>query len=172
MGTDSNPTFLLITLFVVPALFLAYWAWYKYVAYPIVLEKRFRRGASWLYLPMNWKGNYKRVVFWLSLMWPVSIIGLGYCIMSSHTSLYLLIMGLVLLSAATYFAHSKWSQIRYKQQLASYLFVRSQVIQNARQQVKELSDPEVDRIASFQHKSLLQKADHDGTLLSAMSALK
>src|SRR6185436_14161982 len=66
-------------------LLLLHWAWCQFVAYPISFEKNLKRGKSWVYIPLSWKGAYKFQILFFSRIIMLSLVAVGLVLLSHYT---------------------------------------------------------------------------------------
>ena len=149
-----------------------HWFWCLFFAYPIILDKCIRRGQSWLYIPLKWKGANKAVI---SLLTPViifflTLLGIGtlHFYLKSLPVIYFITSSLIL-CCALIFLHYLWLKIRFHQQEDAYFFIRKQVSHKMEKDGKRLSETEINNLASFQHQNLLREADMQGKLKEVLT---
>jgi len=151
--------------------FLAHFYWSLYIAYPLVIDTSIKKGKSWLYLPLKWKGLYKKTIQLITPILNLTIYSLG--LITLWVYLYQISpMVFVVAALALMIVHLGLSSFgrkrRFVQQEDSFFHIRGQVQQNLKTSGKTLSENEVNSLASFQHQNLLREADKIGKLKEAM----
>jgi len=152
--------------------FLAYFYWCLYIAYPLVIDTSIKKGKSWLYLPLKWKGLYKKSVQFLTPLLNLSIYSLGLItlwVYLARISMVVFITASLALMAFHLSLSSFGRKRRFTQQEDSFFFIRGQLQENMKISGKSLSESEVNNLASFQHQNLLREADKLGKLNEALS---
>src|SRR3954463_16784853 len=66
------------------ALLALHWAWCQFVAYPISFEKKLKRGKSWVYIPLKWKGAYKIQIQFSFLLLMLCLVVVGLLLVSYY----------------------------------------------------------------------------------------
>jgi len=147
--------------------FLAHFYWCLYIAYPMVIDTSIKKGKSWLYLPLKWKGLYKISVKLITPLLNLSIYGLGLItlwvyLFEFSKSVFLvaaIVLMIVHLGLSSFVPKRKFSQ-----QEDSFFLIRGQLQENMKTRGKSLSENEVNSLAAFQHQNLLREADKMGKL--------
>ena len=120
-----------------------HWTWCTYVAYPLLLNKFIKRGRSWLYLPLKWKGILKRVVMFITPFILFSEIILVLAITRLFTSgspVYIFLLYSALLIAGVFILHTQWLKWRLIQQEDSFFYIRCQISSQMNEKGKILTD--------------------------------
>jgi hypothetical protein len=152
--------------------FVLHWFWCLHLAYPLVLDKSIKKGQSWLYLPLKWKGLFKAMV---SITTPVILLFLlilGVFVLWLYTKqlpiYHFAGCSMVLISFVLFF-HSFLLKYRFRQQEDSYFFIRRQLSQKMESSGKRLTETEINNLASFQHQNMLREADMSGKLKETLA---
>src|SRR3954462_9111321 len=107
-----------------------HWVWCQFVAYPISFEKKLKRGKSWVYIPLKWKGSYKVQIRFFSRLLMVCMVVVGLLLVSYYTHkttrtwffAYGIGLGFLVLRL-----NSLWLEIRYQQQEDSYYYLHDEL---------------------------------------------
>jgi hypothetical protein len=154
-------------------LLLLHWAWCQFVAYPISFEKNLKRGKSWVYIPLQWKGAYKFQIQLFSRIIMLSLIAVGLVLIINYThkmeSYWLLAFGLGL-GFIVLKVNSFWLDLRYHQQEDAYYFLHDELRTKLEGEGKDMADTAFKNLAAYQHQNLLRKADEQGQLIKTLKS--
>jgi hypothetical protein len=169
----ATTQYLYITCGLFAGLLLLHWAWCQFVAYPIAFEKNLKRGKSWVYIPLQWKGSYKFQIVFLSRIIMLSLVAVGVVLLAHYTHrqqtywlfAYGLGAGFVILRLNAF-----WLDLRYQQQEDAYYFLHDELRIKLEGEGKDMADAAFKNLAGYQHQNLLRKADEQGQLIKTLKA--
>jgi len=149
-------------------LLLLQWAWCRFVAYPISFERNLKKGKSWVYIPIKWKGNYKFRILLFSRLLMLGVIATGMLLASLYTGkapawtlfAYGLALGIAILKL-----NSLWLALGYRQQEDAYYFLHDELRVKLENEGKDIADAAFRSLAAYQHQNILRKADEQGELI-------
>lgn len=154
-------------------LLLLHWAWCQFVSYPIGFEKNLKRGKSWVYIPLAWKGGYKFQILLFSRIIMLSLVAVSLILLSHYTQKtqpwWLIGFGLCL-GVLVYKLNSFWLEFRYRQQEDAYYFLHDELRAKHETEGKDMADAAFKNLAAYQHQNLLRKADEQGQLIKTLKA--
>jgi hypothetical protein len=154
-------------------LLLLHWAWCTFVAYPISFEKNLKRGKSWVYIPLQWKGSYKFQIVFFSRIIMLSLLAVSVILISHYTHkeepywmlVYGLCLGFLILRL-----NALWLELRYQQQEDAYYFLHDELRIKLEGEGKDMADAAFKNLAGYQHQNLLRKADEQGQLIKTLKS--
>lgn len=165
--------YLYITWGLFAGLLLLHWAWCQFVAYPISFEKNLKRGKSWVYIPLQWKGAYKIQIVFFSRIIMLSLVAVGLVLITHHTqrtqTYWLFAYGLGL-AFIVLKLNSLWLELRYQQQEDAYYFLHDELRTKLEGEGKDMADAAFKNLAAYQHQNLLRKADEQGQLIKTLKS--
>jgi hypothetical protein len=170
MIPKANYPYIILGLFV--GLMIVHSLWCLYIAYPISFEKNLKKGKSWVYIPLRWKGFYKIQVLFFSRIIMICMVALGMFLLSHYTrksgGAWLAAFGLGL-GVMIWKLNSLWLVRRYHQQEDSYYFMHDELRTKLEGEGKDMGDSAFKNLAAYQHQNLLRKADEKGQLIKTLS---
>jgi len=145
--------------------------WCFYVAYPAAFERQFKKGKSWVYIPLRWKGFHKFLAVLISRIFALTMAVSGAEVLAHYTgknevlwvvgfSIALLYLGLKL--------QSFWLYRRYRQQEDAYYRLHDALRLEMIQSGKDFTEAQFRSLATYQHQQRLRKADETGKLLALL----
>jgi hypothetical protein len=142
--------------------------WAHFVAYPARFERMLRKGRTWIYIPLRWKGLYKLQVLFVSrlLVVLIALAGLFVLVHHTHHRHPLWVAGF---TAACYFLAlwlgSFWTTWRYRQQEDAYFLQLDELRAKMELENKEFTDVQLRNLSAYQHQQKLHRADEEGKFL-------
>jgi hypothetical protein len=171
MIPKAHYPYIILGLFV--GLMIVHSLWCQYVAYPISFEKNLKKGKSWVYIPLRWKGFYKVQIQFFTRIIMISMVALGIFLLSHYThksgGTWLAAFG-VGLGALIWKLNSLWLDRRYHQQEDSYYYLHDELRTKLEAEGKDIADSAFKNLAAYQHQNLLRKADEKGQLIKTLSS--
>ncbi len=153
--------------------------WSQFAAYPSAFELQLRRGKSWVYIPLGWKGFRKFFVLSLSRLLILSVAGSGTILAAHylppgyltgrHGPFWIAGIAVAFFLAATRL-DAFWNHIRYRQQEDAYYRLHDELSARLREEGKDYTEVQIRSLAAYQHQQSLHKADEAGKFLSALKA--
>ena len=163
-------------------LFLAaHFLWCQFAAYPAAFESQLRRGKSWIYIPLRWKGFHKFAVLSLSRLLILSVAGSGTLLLIFYTHIFyahfythkqgpLWIAGFAtVLFLAVYRLDAFWNHLRYRQQEDAYYRLHDELCAKFTEEGNH-TKAQIRSLVAYQHQQSLHKADEAGHFLAALKA--
>lgn len=152
-------------------LLVLHFLWCHYVAYPISFERHLKRGKSWVYIPIRWKGGQKLQILMVSRILMVCIVALGVILLSLYTrraswawyAVFGVGAGILILRL-----NALWLLFRYKQQEDAYYYLHDELRAKLENEGREVGDAAFKNLAAYQHQNLLRKADEQGRLIPTL----
>ncbi len=147
--------------------FIANLFWRIHIAYPLILDRSIRKGKSWIYIPLRWRGLHKKLVSLTTPVLNALIVVLGLATLwyfvypKSELIFAASAAGFVILHL---FLSAQVLKLKLRQQEDSYFFIRRKLFEDMEVKGKKLTESEIGNLASFQHQSLLREADKTGQL--------
>jgi hypothetical protein len=151
--------------------YILLWYWCLYAAYPLSLDKKIKKGKSWLYIPAKWRDKRKLLVILLTpffLILPILLSTQSLSLAAGNTSLFFISGSAFISSLLVMTLFSYLVNIHFRQQQDFYFYIKDQISFKSELDGKKLSNMEINNLASFQHQNFLQKADKEGMLLMAL----
>lgn len=147
------------------------WLWCRFVAYPVAFEKKLKKGKSWVYIPLRWKGFHKVQVTFFSRVLMAGLAATGVLLLRYYTrhgeALWLLAFALGM-GALVFKLNSWWTGMRYRQQEDTYYFLHDELRTKLEGEGKDIADSAFKNLAAYQHHNLLRKADETGQLIQTL----
>ncbi len=153
-------------------LLIGYWFWWLFIAYPIELDLFIKKGTSYLYLPMKWKGIYKIFIIRLTQFFGFAILCSGITALwlyLEHLDPLYFVGSALAFMGFLFLAKSSYRKKRFNQQMNAYFFIRNKIYSETNEKGKKLNELEIDNLASFQHQNILRGADENGILTKAIT---
>jgi hypothetical protein len=145
--------------------------WCLYFSYPVVLDKHIKRGQSWVYIPVRWKGFNKIVILFFGRLLAATSIVSGvvalWLFLHPYPMVYFSLSALSL-CIGILIINKMLQKIRYSQQENAYFHIRDELGNNMEFQKRGLNRAEFDALASFKHQNRLREADGLGRLIAAL----
>ena len=145
---------------------IIYFFWCRFLDYPVALEREIRKGKSWPYLPIYWKGKNRWLIRAgsLSLFWVANLFGACSLYFLIYEHIVLVVLGLVI----SIIIGVKISRISVKDIVRSQKNIYFQIYMQIRGKGKlkgdEISDSELSSRAQWQYHNDLRQADKQGRL--------
>ena len=156
---------------------VAHFLWCQFAAYPTAFESQLRKGKSWVYIPLGWKGFRKFTVLSVSRLLVLSVAGSGTILLMFLTQKYTLQRGplwitgfAVVLFLAIKRLDAIWNHLRYRQQEDAYYRLHDELRAKLDQEAKDYTEAQFRSLAAYQHQQRLHKADEAGTFLVALKS--
>jgi len=153
--------------------------WCQFAAYPSAFESQLRRGKSWIYIPLGWKGFRKFFVLSLSRLLILSVAGSGTILaahylppsylMGRHGPFWIAGVAVFLFLAATRL-DAFWNHLRYRQQEDAYYRLHDELSAKWQEEGKDYTEVQIRSLTAYQHQQSLHKADEAGKFLSALKS--
>lgn len=152
-------------------LLILHWLWCQFVAYPISFERNLKKGKSWVYIPLRWRGAYKLQITTVSRLLMVAVVAVGVLLLSHYsrkaTMPWIIGFGLGI-GIVVIRLNALWLKIRYKQQEDAYYFLHDELRVKMESEGKDMADSAFKSLAAYQHQNLLRKADEQGELIKTL----
>lgn len=169
----SQPLYQYIAWGLLTGILILHWLWCQFVAYPISFENKLKKGKSWVYIPIRWKGAYKLQIVFFTRLLMLAVVAMGIVLISHYTRkaegpwilLYAVVLGLLVFRL-----NSLWLEIRYQQQEDSYYFLHDELRSKLESEGKDMGESAFKSLAAYQHQNLLRKADEQGSLIKTLRA--
>ena len=152
-------------------LLVLHFLWCHFVAYPISFERNLKKGKSWVYIPIRWKGGQKLQILLVSRILMIGIVALSVVLLSLYTrraswGWYAAFgVGATLLILRL---NTLWLLFRYKQQEDAYYFLHDELRTKLENEGRDMGDAAFKNLAAYQHQNLLRKADEQGRLIQTL----
>jgi hypothetical protein len=171
MLAKINHQHILLGFFV--GLMVLHFLWCHFVAYPISFERHLKKGKSWVYIPLRWRGGQKMQIVLVSRILMVLIVALGVVLLSLYTRRaswpwytgFGVVAGLLVLRLNTL-----WLMFRYKQQEDAYYYLHDELRARLEGEGKDMGDTAFRNLAAYQHQNFLRKADEQGQLIQTLKS--
>jgi hypothetical protein len=160
-----------IAIGLLAGILILHWAWCHYVAYPISFERKLKRGKSWIYIPIRWKGSYKLQIVFFTRLLMLCIVALGIILLTHYTRRTdgpWLLFYTVAVGFAVMRLNALWLDTRYHQQEDSYYFLHDELRAKLESEGKDMAESAFKSLAAYQHQNLLRKADEKGDLIGTL----
>lgn len=154
-------------------LFAAQSLWNLFFSYPASFERMLRRGRSWVYVPLRWKGMRKLQILFVSRLIVVAIGATGALLLMHYTEKrqsWWVIGFFVLCYAAGAWLQGFWNAFRYRQQEDAYYLTHDELRDKLELENKDYNEAQIRSLSAYQHQQRLRKADEDGTFLAVLQA--
>lgn len=157
------------SLFWLPLIFLPiYFAWCRFLDYPVVLEKHIRNGKAWPYLPMYWKGKKRKLIRIASILlfWVGNLsfaCALFYLFPVSHWVFLIIGMGLAIFIEVKicFFATREIVRLQRDRYFQIYTKLSNQALAKG----DEISDSQLSAKAQWQQQNDFRIADKQGRFM-------
>ena len=152
---------------------VAHFLWSQFAAYPVSFELQLRRGKSWVYIPLRWKGFRKFIVLSLSRLLILSVAGSGTILLVFQTRrqgpIWIAGFAVALFLIANKL-DSFWNHLRYRQQEDAYYRLYDELCAKLGKEGKDYTETQIRSLAAYQHQQNLHKADETGNFLATLKA--
>ena len=146
--------------------------WCLFITYPAAFEKQLRRGKSWVYIPLRWKGLYKLLTLTFSRLLLVAMAVVATALFIHYTRWQEPVWARGVLAAVllliAYRLETFWTHVRYHQQEDAYYLLHDELRLKLDREGKDYSGPQFRNLAAYQHQQRLRKSDESGRFLSAL----
>jgi len=145
--------------------------WNLFFSYPSGFERMLRRGRSWVYIPLRWKGARKFQILLVSRLILLGIATLGTMLLaqSFDRRQTLWVAGfLVVCYALASWLQAFWNGIRYRQQEDAYFLLHDEMRAKFEQDNKDYNEAQLRNLSAYQHQQRLHKADEEGRFLAVL----
>ncbi|HAO99682.1 MAG TPA: hypothetical protein DCQ83_06515 [Fibrobacteres bacterium] len=152
---------------------IVHFLWSQFASYPSGFERQLRRGKSWVYIPMRWKGLQKFVMMSLTRLLILCVAGSGAILLVFLTGKFgpAWIAGFaIILFLAANRLDILWTHLRYRQQEDAYYRLHDELRHKLDQEGKDYTEAQFRNLAAYQHQQQLRKADEAGEFLKALRA--
>lgn len=152
--------------------------WGLFFAYPVGFERMLRRGRTWVYVPLGWKGFRKLQILFVSRVLVLGVTVTGTYLAAllfilregrKHGSLWIAGTILVLYVIAAWL-QATWNGLRYRQQEDAYYLLHDELRAKLEGENKDYSETQLRSLSAYQHQQRLRKADEEGKLLPVLQA--
>lgn len=147
--------------------------WSLYLAYPGGLERMLRRGRSWVYVPMAWKGFRRLRLLFVSRLLTLTGSTLWAVLLAHHTGRQKAwwVAGFFLFGyAALSWLQAVWSGFRFKQQEDAYYLLHDELRAKMESENKDFTEAQLRSLSAYQHQQRLRKAEEEGQFLKVLDA--
>jgi hypothetical protein len=147
--------------------------WNLFFSYPAGFERMLRRGRSWVYVPMRWKGFRKVQILFVARL---IVLGIALCsalLLIHYTGkrqTWWLVGFLVAGYAVATWLQGLWNAVRYRQQEDAYYLMHDEMRDRFVEENKDYTEVQVRSLSAYQHQQRLRKADEENTFLAVLRA--
>jgi hypothetical protein len=145
--------------------------WSLYLAYPAAFERLLRRGRTWVYVPLRWKGFRKLQILFVSRLIVLGITATGALLFMQHTGrrqTLWVAAAVALFYSGAIWLQGFWSGIRYRQQEDAYYLLHDELRVKLAEQNKDYSEAQLRSLSAYQHQQRLRMADEEGAFLAVL----
>jgi hypothetical protein len=147
--------------------------WNLFFSYPAGFERMLRRGRSWVYVPLRWKGMRKVQILFVSRLIIIGIAITGTVLLmhySGKRQAWWLIGFFVVSYAVAVWLQGVWNGFRYRQQEDAYYLLHDEMRAKFEEENKDYNESQIRSLSAYQHQQRLRKADEEGTFLAVLRA--
>jgi hypothetical protein len=147
--------------------------WNLFFCYPAGFERMLRRGRSWVYVPMRWKGLRKLQILFVSRLIVVGIAALATLLFAHYTvtpKTWWLALCFVAVYGVAAWLQGLWIDFRYRQQEDGYYLTHDEMRDRFVEENKDYTEAQIRSLAAYQHQQGLRKADEEGSFLTVLRA--
>jgi hypothetical protein len=146
--------------------------WSRFAAYPIAFEKNLKKGKSWVYIPVQWKGFRKLRILILSKVIIVCLAVAGGVLLASLThkhasSAWLLIYAVITVLGA-FKLNDFWLARYFHLQEDCYFLMFDELRAKVEIEGRDMTEAAFKSLADYQYQNHLRKADENGRLLEEL----
>jgi len=143
------------------------------MAYPAAFERQLRRGKSWVYIPMRWKGSHKSTVLTVSRLLLLAIAASGTALFVVHylhrRQLWVVLPAVFILAVVAARLERLWTHLRYRQQEDVYYRLYDALHDRLEQEGKDYTEAQLRNLATYQHQQQLRKSEEASEFLPALN---
>jgi hypothetical protein len=147
--------------------------WILFFSYPAGFERMLRRGRSWVYVPLRWKGFFKLQVLLVSRLLVVGVAVCAALLLAHYTgkrqAWWVTGFGVGGYAAAAWL-QALWIGVRYRQQEDAYYLMHDEMRDRFVRENKDYTEAQIRSLSAYQHQQRLRKADEDETFLAVLRA--
>jgi len=147
--------------------------WSLFFSYPAGFERMLRRGRSWVYVPMRWKGFRKLQILIVARLIVLGIAVCGALLLTHYTGkrqTWWLVGFLVAVYAVASWLQGVWTAMRYRQQEDAYYLMHDELRDRFVEENKDYTEAQVRSLSAYQHQQRLRKADEENRFLAVLRA--
>lgn len=154
-----------------PGLLLLQALWSRFAAYPIAFEKNRKKGKSWVYVPLGWKGFRKLEILFLTKVIIVLLAVSGGVLLATltrrHEPTWLFVFA-VLAGAGAFKLNDVWLEKYFHRQEDCYFLMFDELRAKLESEGKDMTEAAFKSLADYQFQNHLRKADENGRLLEEL----
>lgn len=145
--------------------------WSLFFAYPTTFERMLRRGRTWVYVPLRWRGGLKLRILTLARALTLGITASGAWLFveySERRHAVWVAAFVVLCYAVAAWLQGFWTSVRYRQQEDGFFLRLDTLRAKMEQENKDFTEAQLRSLAAYQHQQALRKADEERRLLAEL----